>query len=113
MGLRKDLDKVNERFIYYLMNGNTPIYVGTSRNPRSRYQNHLKKIKEKNTAPVYVFCNENNILPTLKIVSKIVGYYSDAEKVEISHIQKHATTILNFYNNPLSKNKVNNKSDAI
>lgn len=109
MGLRKDLDRISERFIYYLMNGETPIYIGTSINPIGRYKDHLKKIKNNNTAPIYQFCINNEIKPTLKIVSKITGYYSDAEKIEIQHIEKHAKTILNFYNNPLSKDKIKNK----
>jgi len=106
MGLRKDLDKAGERFVYYLMNKEVPIYVGTSLNPRSRFKNHLKKIKDNNSAPIYQFCIKNNITPSLKIVSKIFGFYSCAEKIEIEHIEKHQLTILNFYNNPSSKDKV-------
>lgn len=109
MGLRKDLDRISERFIYYLMNDNKPIYVGTSINPINRYKDHLKKIKNNNTAPIYQYCINNKITPTLKIVSKVIGYYSDAEIIEIQHIEKHKDTILNFYNNPNSKDKVKNK----
>ncbi len=109
MGLRKDLDRISVRYIYYLMHENTVLYVGTTINPMSRYKNHLKKIKENDPAPIYQYCIKEGIRPTLRIVSKIEGYYSDAEKVEIQHIEKHAKTILNFYNNPLSKDKVNNK----
>lgn len=108
MGLRKDLDKIHKRYVYYLSYKNRVLYVGTSINPLNRYKNHLKKIKEKNTAPIYVYCNKNNIIPKLIIVSEIIGYYSDAEKVEIKHIEKHQDTILNFYNNPKSPNKVKN-----
>jgi len=109
MGLRKDLDRISDRYIYYLLHGEIVIYVGTSINAMSRYKNHLKKIKDNDSAPIYQYCISNNITPTLRIVSKVTGYYSDAEKIEIKHIEKHAATILNFYNNPLSKDKVKNK----
>jgi len=110
MGLRKDLDRISERFIYYLMNGEIVIYVGTSINPVQRYKQHLKKIEQNNSAPIYQHCIKHSIKPTLLIKSKIKGYYSDAEKVEIEHIERHKNTILNFYNNSESKNKVKNKS---
>lgn len=109
MGLRKDLDRMSERYIYYLMHCSKVIYVGTSINPTQRYRQHLKKIKDNNTAPIYQYCIKNQIKPTLLIKSKIKGYYSDAEKVEIEHIERNKETILNFYNNSESKDKVKNK----
>jgi len=105
MGIRKDLDRFHERYIYYLMHNEIVIYVGTSIKPITRYKQHLTKIKNNDTAPIYQYCIKNNIKPTLLIKSKVSGYYSDAEKIEIQHIELHKSTILNFYNNPLSPDK--------
>ncbi len=100
MGIRKDLDKTQERFIYYLTNEETVLYVGTSANPINRYRTHLKKIKENNSALIYRFCHHHKIKPVLQIVSKHVLNYNQSEVEEIKHIEKHQSTCLNFYNNP-------------
>ena len=111
MGIRADLDHVKERYIYYLIHKEIVLYVGTSVNPRSRYRTHLKKISDGNSAPIYQHCIKNNIKPILRIVSKMIGKYSDAEQIEIAHIQKHSKTIFNFYNNPDIKKNGSNKNE--
>lgn len=105
MGLRKDLDSISERYVYYLINKNNGevIYVGTAKNPKQRYITHLKKIKTEN-ALIYKFCREKNIPTKCKVVEKITGTYTDAEKKEIEHILLNSKTVLNFYNNPNKEN---------
>jgi len=103
MGLRADLDSVKKRYIYYLMDGDIVIYVGTAIKPKTRYKSHMKRAKEGKTAPVYKYIREKGIVPTLRIVSEVTSTYAEAEKFEIQHIKKHQETILNFYNNPRMK----------
>jgi predicted GIY-YIG superfamily endonuclease len=101
MGLKLELDKIAVRYIYYLVdNNNEVLYVGTTKNVKQRYKNHLNKIAKKNNALIYRYCNKHNIIPKLKIVNSLYSTYNDAEKIEIQHIIKHSNTCLNFYNNP-------------
>lgn len=83
MGVRKDLDRVAKRYVYYLMHNDKVIYVGTAINPLQRLKAHVRKIKNCNSAPIYVYCVENDIIPTLSIVAKLRGTYRDAETIEI------------------------------
>ncbi len=103
MGLRKDLDKISVRFIYYLIYNEKVLYVGTAKKPVNRYKNHIKKIKENNPAPIYQYCIKNKITPKLKVILKLTTTYNQAELIEIEHIKKHQDTCLNFYNNPNKK----------
>lgn len=98
MGLRKDLDSTKTRYIYYLMDKEKIIYVGTAVNPKSRYKTHCKRIKT-DTSLLYRYCRIKNIVPLLKIKKKLIGTYENAEVEEIKHINKHNDTVLNFYNN--------------
>lgn len=104
MGVRKDLDRVSERYIYYILNDDTKevIYVGCAINPISRYKSHLKRAK-KESAFIYRYIRENKIKTKLKIVLKVKSTYKRAEEIEIKHINKHKDTVMNFYNNPNKK----------
>lgn len=108
MGVRKDLDSKKVRYIYYLVDNGVVIYVGTSANPKSRYKSHLKRINT-DKALLYNYCIKKNVIPSLRIVQKMVGTYADAESKEIEHIIKNKDTVLNFYNNPNKKNYYKNK----
>lgn len=99
MGLRKDLDSVQERFIYYLMDGDKVIYVGTAIKPKQRYKSHLKRSLTQK-APLYQYIRKMENKPTLLVKSKINCTYNDAEVIEIQHIEANRETVLNFYNNP-------------
>lgn len=100
MGLRKDLDSIKERYIYYLTDQNgTVLYVGTAVNPKQRFKTHIRRSKT-DTAILYRYIRKHGIKPKLIIKSRIKGSYAYAEKVEIQHIEKHQNTCLNLYNNP-------------
>lgn len=106
MGLRKDLDSVQKRFIYHLIDENgTVLYVGTSINPKGRYKSHLKRCVNEN-APFYIYVRNNDIKFTCKIVKEITSTYDFAEQIEIQEIIKHKDTVFNFYNNPNKKNGI-------
>jgi hypothetical protein len=103
MGLRKDLDSIQKRYIYHLISDRgVVLYVGTSVNPKSRYKSHLKRSKTENSI-FYKYVRENNISFTCKIVKELTSTYQFAEQEEIKEIQKHKDTCLNFYNNPNKK----------
>lgn len=103
MGLRKDLDFPQKRFIYHLVDDEKKVlYVGTSTKPKNRYKSHLKRSKTENS-PFYVFVRNNNIKFTCIIVKEVFGTYAFAETEEIKEIEKHKETCLNFYNNPNKK----------
>ncbi|MXV39337.1 hypothetical protein GO491_11730 [Flavobacteriaceae bacterium Ap0902] len=106
MGVRKDLDIIDTRYIYYLIDNKTNVvlYVGTAKDPKKRYKTHLRKIKSNNSALIYQYCIKHKIQLKLKVVKKLYGSYADAEKIEIENIIKHKDTVLNFYNNPNKKN---------
>ena len=100
MGLRADLDKTKERYVYFLIDENeTVLYVGTSTNPKQRYKTHLKRATTEN-ALLYRFVRKHQIKLKLHVVMKITSTYAEAEIQEISYIEKHKATCLNFYNNP-------------
>lgn len=100
MGLRADLDKIKVRYVYFLVDQNeTILYVGTSTNPKQRYKTHLKRATTEN-ALLYQFVRKHQISLKLHVVCMIKSTYAEAEKLEISYIEKHQATCLNFYNNP-------------
>lgn len=100
MGLRADLDKRKQRYVYFLTDQeNNVLYVGTSTNPKQRYKTHLKRATTEN-ALFYRYVRKHKIQLKLHVVCSITSTYAEAEKLEISYIEKHQATCLNFYNNP-------------
>ena len=105
MGLRKDLDSIQKRYVYHLLDeSKNVIYVGTAINPKQRLKSHVKRSKTGNS-PLYCFMRESGAKITLRIVLEITTTYNEAEKYEIAEIEKHKETCLNFYNNPNKKAK--------
>lgn len=103
MGVRKDLDSISERFVYHLLFNDKVIYIGTAKNPKSRFKAHLKRAKTEN-ALIYKFIRSVDFKIKMKVVLKLKTTYEVAEKYEIKEIEKHQDTVLNFYNNPNKEN---------
>lgn len=102
MGLRKDLDKKGVRYLYLLKDGEKVIYVGTAKNPQSRFKSHLKRSKTEN-ALIYQYIRKNSVVLKMEVVKKLIGTYEQAEMQEIELIKRYQLTCLNFYNNPNKK----------
>lgn len=100
MGVRQDLDRKAERYIYHLIDESEKVlYVGTAVNPKQRFKAHIKKISENNPALIYQYCFKHKIKLRCRVIKKILCNYNEAEKYEIEEINKHNKTCLNFYNN--------------
>jgi predicted GIY-YIG superfamily endonuclease len=103
MGLRKDLDSTQTRYVYHIIDGNDEvIYVGTAIDPRKRFKEHQKRSETGNSL-FYKYVRANRIQIRGRVVKKITGTYAEAEKLEIEEIKRHQDTVLNFYNNPNKK----------
>jgi hypothetical protein len=88
-----------KEFVYYLI---CPIdkkvkYVGKTKKPKSRYNQHIKKL-DKQLTPKREWIEllfSKNLLPILKIVEEFEG---DARHLEQKHVDLNIETILNIHN---------------
>lgn len=86
-------------YIYYLIDPITEVvkYVGKSKNPKTRYNQHIKKL-DKGMTPKRKWLESlfaENLKPRLKVVEEIDG---DAREAEQRHVTMHQNTILNIHN---------------
>jgi len=88
-----------KEFIYYLI---CPIdkkvkYVGKTKNPKTRYNQHIKKL-DKQMTPKRQWLEmlfSKKLLPKIEIVEQFNG---DARHLEQKHVDLNKETILNIHN---------------
>ncbi len=49
---------------------NTPIYIGATRNIKTRLNGHINSTKKSNL-PLYVYLRENSIIPTIEVLEEL------------------------------------------
>jgi hypothetical protein len=88
-----------KEFIYYLICpiSNEVKYVGKTKNPKTRYNQHIKKLDKQET-PKKMWLQDlfsKGLKPKLKIVEEING---DGRSLEQKHVTLNKNTILNIHN---------------
>lgn len=88
-----------KEYVYYLICpiDNEVKYVGKSKKPKSRYNQHIKKL-DKQLTPKRKWIEmlfSKSLLPTLKVVEEFEG---DARHLEQKHVEINEKTILNIHN---------------
>jgi hypothetical protein len=86
-------------YIYYLIDPITDDvkYVGKSKKPKSRYNQHIKKL-DKGQTPKRKWLQslfDQGLKPRLKVVEEVDG---NAREREQHHVTLHQNTILNIHN---------------
>lgn len=92
---------INKWFLYYVLDGDSVVWVGISKNPNKRFLNHLyPENKETNKKKLEWARNlkKRNIKPTLKVISEFESK-KDALKSEKSHTEnlRKTNSLLNIY----------------
>ena len=97
-------------YIYYLI---CPIektvkYVGKSKNPKTRYKQHISKLDRLNTEKKQWLLNlfAKNLLPEIIIVEKCVENGREREQF---HVDKNKNTILNIHNPKKGEKSIPNR----
>lgn len=88
-----------KEFVYYLICpiDNKVKYVGKSKNPKTRYKQHIKKL-DKQSTPKREWLEKlfkKGLLPKMIIVEIFEG---DARHIEQKHVKINEKTILNIHN---------------